>query len=98
MLCCNVTYGYTDIILSGHGLPAIKIDARGTKSSEVEVCQIVEKALKFHETRRISCRPGVNGSIVRIASTDHKPRGLSLCEVQVYAVRGKFKSYISHVY
>jgi len=77
--------------LSGHGLPAIKIDAREKKSNDIEVCQVVGKALKFNESRRISCRPGVKGSIVRIASTDHKPRVLSLCEVQVYTVRGKFK-------
>ena len=80
-------------MLPGMRLPAIKVEARKTNSKDVKMCQAAEQSLSFSETRRISCLPGVKGSIVRIASTGREAIGLSLCEVQVFGVSGKIIMY-----
>ena len=76
------------IVLPGIPLPGIKVEARVETSKDFKICQVVEQTFLFNETRRISCQPGLKGSIVRIASTGSEVKVLSLCEVQVYGGHG----------
>ncbi|KAK2177403.1 hypothetical protein NP493_600g01001 [Ridgeia piscesae] len=49
---------------------------------------------QYHEKRRISCPPGVTGSIVRIAWYDNEARKVSLAEVGVY---GSYGHVLNHI-
>ena len=53
------------------------------------LCQRIEGELQYKEIRRVSCPPGVTGSIVRVMSFDSQPRVLSLSQVYVYGSYGK---------
>ena len=55
-------------------------------------CASVAGPLKRAETRRISCVLGVYGNIVKIRKTSTKPGYLTLCEVEVFGIRGKSNS------
>ena len=52
-------------------------------------CASVPGQLKLAETRRISCRPGSIGNIVKIQLTNKAAQTLTLCEVEVFGVNGK---------
>jgi len=65
------------------------IDVRLEHSPYHLLCQRVEDEFQYHEKRRISCPPGVTGSIVRIAWYDNEARKVSLAEVDVYGSYGK---------
>ena len=82
------------IVFTGLRLSAVKVEVLKKNSKHFETCQVVRQPLLSKDTRSISCRPRVKGSIVRIASTGNDAIGLSLCEVKVYGVPGKIITVI----
>ena len=54
-------------------------------------CARVTGQLRAAETRRISCKQGAIGNIVKVRLTSKKPQILTLCEVEVFGIIGKKK-------
>ena len=52
-------------------------------------CASVAGQLEKGETRRITCTVGAIGNIVKVRLTGKAPQVLTLCEVEVFGVRGK---------
>ena len=50
------------------------------------ICAHVKPALRKGETKRIPCKPGTSGRVIKIRLNTKEP--LQLCEVQVFGVRG----------
>jgi hypothetical protein len=59
----------------------------------VRICNVVDKAMRPFEFKKLKCRPGSVGSVVRIYKTI--PGRLSVCEVEVYG--GKTTYYYSSI-
>ena len=72
------------IIITADTLHDFVIETLSSHSSRVEKCATVKAALKLGETKFISCRPSVTGSVVRIRLTGQKAAVLTLCEVKIY--------------
>ena len=62
------------------------IEAIASKTS-TRICAHVKSALGLGETKRIPCKPGTRGSIIKIILNSTEP--LQLCEVQVFGKLGK---------
>ena len=62
------------------------IEAIASKISP-RICARVKPALGLGETKRIACKPGTRGSIIKIILNSIEP--LQLCEVQVFGKLGK---------
>ena len=56
--------------------------------SEASICAVVETVIGQNETRKIPCRPGTVGGIVRIRQNATKAEFLTLCEVEVFGTHG----------
>jgi len=52
-------------------------------------CASVAGQLKKAETRRISCMRGAIGNIIKVRMTSTRPSILTLCEFEVFGIRGK---------
>ena len=59
------------------------------KQTEISTCEVIVDALEDGETKRIPCRPGTVGYIVKIRQNATKAVNLILCEVEVYGTQGK---------
>jgi len=81
MRCCDWDIIYTPFLTV---LPDIKVEVSKKNSKDFAICKVVKQSVLHNETRRITCLPGVSGSIVRITSTASKALSLSLSEVKVY--------------
>jgi len=78
-------YFITDhYIVVNHAIELLRPD-----SNVVQMCaKHLTKRFVRYETKRVSCRPGVTGRIVRITHLGPKPRPISLFEVEVYGIYG----------
>ena len=56
--------------------------------SQASTCAVVGTAVGKNETRKIPCRPGTVGSIVRIRHNATINAILTLCEVEVHGTHG----------
>ena len=94
----NVLTGIQFIQLFLTVLPDIKVEVSKKNSKDFAICKVVKQPLLHNETRRITCLPGVTGSIVRITSTATKALCLSLSDVKVYGTYGKLLIYLYYTY
>ena len=56
--------------------------------SQASICAVVGTAIGKDETRKIPCRPGTVGNVVRIRHNDTVYAILTLCEVEVHGTHG----------
>ena len=59
------------------------------RGKNIRQCARVAGQLNKGETRRISCTRGVIGNIVKVRLTGKHHQILTLCEVEVFGIRGK---------
>ena len=72
-------------------LPAVRLHdivIEALELSQASMCAVVGTAVGKNETRKIPCRPGTVGSIVKIRQNATKAEILTLCEVEVYGTHG----------
>ena len=84
---------YNVILHIGEGLHDFVIQTVRQNPTEVAICQVIGPPLKTKETRRIRCRRGAVGSIVRITQQPFVKEVLTLCEVEIYGTFGKTAIY-----
>ena len=81
-----LTPGVFPVLLPDARLHDIVIEA--LEQSQASICAVVGTAIGKSETRKIPCRQGTVGSIVRIRHNDTISAVLTLCEVEVYGTHG----------
>ena len=81
-----LTPGVFPVLLPAGRLHDIVIEA--LELSRASICAVVVTAIGKNETRKIPCRPGTVGSIVRIRRNATEAEILTLCEVEVYGTHG----------
>ena len=81
-----LTAGVFLVLLPDVRLHDIVIEA--LELSQASICAVVGTAIGQNETRKIPCRPGTVGGIVRIRQNATKAEILTLCEVEVYGMHG----------
>ena len=76
-------------LLTGLGLASFAVQVlMGKKTS---ICGAVgQDMLRPGETRRFQCQPEILGSVVKIQLDKGVNKELTICEVEVYGVYGKF--------
>jgi len=62
------------------------------------ICASVPGQLQSGEIRPIMCMGGAIGSIINIRLTRSEPEVLTLCEVEVFGIRGKAKHRQTHMF
>ena len=78
--------GVFPVLLPAGRLHDIVIEA--LEQSQASICAVVGTAVGKNETRKIPCRQGTVGSIVKIRQNATKEEILTICEVEVYGTHG----------
>ena len=71
-----------DVVIDVSYLPTKTLQAAGSQT-----CAVISGSFQLGETRHIRCRSGVKGRFVKV-TVPGSSEILTLCEVQVYGVRG----------
>ena len=83
-----LTPGIFPVLLPDVRLHDIVIEA--LELSQASICAVVRTVIGNNETRKIPCRPGTVGGIVRIRQNATAAEILTLCEVEVYGTYGTY--------